>query len=297
MTLPLPPSCNSAWRRWISELSDDRVKVDRTTYNAARIWKLYGTLVCKGDSTPDRPHRLARWLEVPAPLEIVTHDHLAQLAAMVPPASPTRAAPHASAGQPFDVEAWIATHQLPVVQQKPWRDGHIWILNPCPWNPAHTNGAARIVRLANGAISAGCFHNSCAGKDWHALRDLVEPGWRDARRTRALPEAIEQLLTTLKEDREPGPVFDAVDALAALSKTQWGKLKAELKDILGAKLNLPDLERAVTEARQQATEAPSLAETDGLPDIQVNDRPLRAITADACGGYGPGQHPSHRLSP
>src|SRR5262249_44175120 len=28
---------------------------------------------------------------------------------------------------------------------------------------------------------AGCHHNGCAGKKWHDLRDLVEPGWREHR--------------------------------------------------------------------------------------------------------------------
>lgn len=45
--------------------SDDIVKIDTSVYNPARIWKLYGTLACKGDNTPNRPHRMARILEVP----------------------------------------------------------------------------------------------------------------------------------------------------------------------------------------------------------------------------------------
>jgi hypothetical protein len=45
--------------------SDSVVDVDRKVFNAARIWKLYGTLSAKGDHTQDRPHRIARILEVP----------------------------------------------------------------------------------------------------------------------------------------------------------------------------------------------------------------------------------------
>lgn len=43
-------------------LSDERVKVDRTVFNPARIWKLYGTTARKGDEVPeqDRLHRRAR---------------------------------------------------------------------------------------------------------------------------------------------------------------------------------------------------------------------------------------------
>ena len=45
--------------------SDPMVKVDLTSANAARIWKAYGTVARKGDSIPDRPHRLSRIIEVP----------------------------------------------------------------------------------------------------------------------------------------------------------------------------------------------------------------------------------------
>jgi hypothetical protein len=45
------------------KFSDSTIKVDTDVSNAARIWKVYGTLACKGDSTPERPHRYARLLE------------------------------------------------------------------------------------------------------------------------------------------------------------------------------------------------------------------------------------------
>ena len=68
-----------------------------------------------------------------------------------------------------------------MVQDKPWQGGHLWILNPCPWNSQHTNRAAFIIKHASGAISAGCQHDGCQGKGWHDLRDLYEPGWRQRR--------------------------------------------------------------------------------------------------------------------
>lgn len=45
--------------------SDNTVSVDTSVFNAARIWKLYGTTARKGDSTTDRPHRRSRLLSVP----------------------------------------------------------------------------------------------------------------------------------------------------------------------------------------------------------------------------------------
>jgi hypothetical protein len=159
--------------------SDDVVNVDLTTFNAARIWKVYGTMACKGDHLPERPHRLARLLDVPTSLEVVTRAQLEALAALVP--EPPPPVPHRgyTQGVPFDLEQWIERHELPVVSEGPWhQNGYRWVLKPCPWNSAHTNRSAFIVRLASGAIAAGCHHNGCSGNDWHALREIYEPGWR-----------------------------------------------------------------------------------------------------------------------
>ena len=47
----------------------------------------------------------------------------------------------------------------------------------CPWNPSHGKDAY-VQQLPNGAISAGCHHASCAGKDWHDYRAAKEPGYQ-----------------------------------------------------------------------------------------------------------------------
>ena len=174
--------------------SDDAVQVDGSTANAARIWKVYGTLSMKGDDTDDRPHRLARLLEVPATVRPMNTDLLHELAAIVPTPPPVPARPGfrpRPGSSSFDLPAWIEEHQLPVVQVKPWKGGRLWVLNPCPWNPAHGNRAAWLIQFASGAIAAGCRHVSCAGRDWHALRDLFEPGWQERRgRQPELPDGL-----------------------------------------------------------------------------------------------------------
>lgn len=48
-----------------SRFSGRVVDVDTSVYNAARIWKLYGTTARKGHDMPDRPHRIAKLIEVP----------------------------------------------------------------------------------------------------------------------------------------------------------------------------------------------------------------------------------------
>jgi hypothetical protein len=35
------------------------VKIDQKVFNASRITKAYGTMTCKGDGMPERPHRIS----------------------------------------------------------------------------------------------------------------------------------------------------------------------------------------------------------------------------------------------
>jgi len=157
---------------------DDVVKIDLKVYNPARIWKLYGTWARKGDNTPDRPHRKASILrdETSERLEVVSKEQLDDLALKIPQIQKQGLALSRNSG--FNIETWIQKHKLPVKGPRDWSGGRLWVINPCPWNEAHTNNSAYIVELPNGAIGAGCHHSGCAGKDWHALRDIVEPGWR-----------------------------------------------------------------------------------------------------------------------
>jgi hypothetical protein len=156
--------------------SDSAVALDLKVFNAARIWKVYGTLACKGDHVPERPHRLARLLDVPTSLEVVTRAQLEALAALIPEPPKAKSRQGHSGPAAFNLEQWIAEHGLPVVSHGAWNGGTKWVLNPCPWDSTHTNKAAFVMQLANGAIAAGCHHNGCVGHNWHALRDLYEPG-------------------------------------------------------------------------------------------------------------------------
>jgi hypothetical protein len=167
---------------------DDAVtKIDKTVFNPARIWKLYGTLACKGDSTDDRPHRFSKIIDVPDTLAVVSADLLKALAATVPSteSAQTKSAPrngHSPTADGDDwLSTWIAKHNLDVRGTEPWQGGRRWVFNTCPWNSDHTNGSAFIIQQSSGAIGAGCHHSGCSGKRWYDLRDVVEPGWRERR--------------------------------------------------------------------------------------------------------------------
>lgn len=115
-----------------SRFDDERVKIDTGVFNASRISKLYGTQACKGDSLPDRPHRMARILESPETPSPVDLEHLRALvpppAAAAAPSRPARCTP-APSGDFFakmndramgSLSAWVPT-LFP--DAKPYRDG------------------------------------------------------------------------------------------------------------------------------------------------------------------------------
>jgi hypothetical protein len=156
--------------------NDEVVQIDQSTYNASRLVKLYGTLAVKGDPLPERPHRLAKLICVPDMLEAVSLDLLESLAATLPPEQPK-----AKSGGPttaFDVAGFITRHALEVANSGAWNGAYKWALRVCPFNPEHSRGEAYILQYSNGAIVAGCLHQSCrdcSGQSWRELREKYEP--------------------------------------------------------------------------------------------------------------------------
>ena len=69
--------------------SDDRVHVDTAVHNAARIVRIPGTWNRKGEDLPERPHRLARLLDV-GDGQIVTREQLEALVAPSPDCATNR---------------------------------------------------------------------------------------------------------------------------------------------------------------------------------------------------------------
>jgi hypothetical protein len=69
----------------------DAAKIDTVVHNASRITKLAGTWVRKGESTTDRPHRMARLVSVPTAIVPVDVDQIRELAGLgttTPPDAP-----------------------------------------------------------------------------------------------------------------------------------------------------------------------------------------------------------------
>jgi hypothetical protein len=157
--------------------SDSVVDVDRSVFNAARICKLYGSLSAKGDSTPERPHRRSKILEVPASLEIVSGELLESIAGQKPPEGiPRNTGP--SSG--LKIEKWLSEHGFNTVRIKEYskedRRGTLYDLARCPWRPDEKDGGAFVIQWNDGAVTAGCHHAKCIDRGWGDLLALAEIG-------------------------------------------------------------------------------------------------------------------------
>ena len=149
-----------------ARFSDDKVKIDTTVFNAGRIWKLYGTMVCKGENLPDRPHRMARILEVPREIKTVTRDLLEELARLLPVSSSETE--HTFKG---DIEEVLEKLGIGIKKVKSWQGAKLIELKECPFNPAHNRGEAFVIQFPDGGVHFRCFHNSCSDKGWREFSE------------------------------------------------------------------------------------------------------------------------------
>jgi hypothetical protein len=160
--------------------SDGTVAVDSANFNAARIWKLYGTTSKKGDNTPARPHRQACLVSVPGEVKVVTVDQLRNLVTLLPRADPETG--KRAKGRALDLLDWLNAHRIGIRSEKPWQGGTLYVLDECPFSSSHRDGAFAI-QFPSGAVHTGCQHASCGGgtQRWPELRERFEPKKQEKR--------------------------------------------------------------------------------------------------------------------
>jgi P4 family phage/plasmid primase-like protien len=169
--------------------SNEQVKIDTSVSNPARITKLYGTMVRKGEDTEDRPHRRSGVLYVPDTREPASRETLEAVVALgpqpePPPAGEQRGAGGVRPGQKFDVQAFLQKYEIPVLSgprqwdgMSGWGGSTLWIV-PCPFiDHGPRDRAAHVIQAPDGRVSFRCKHDHCEGRDWKQFRRHYEPGY------------------------------------------------------------------------------------------------------------------------
>lgn len=159
------------------KFSDAAVDIDQSVCNAARICRLYGTTARKGDSTPERPHRISELRHVPEYLRAsheATPEHVLQsIAAMKAPEKP----PERRQSNGADIQRNLMfpgfLRRLGI-EYRPAKGpkGDIFQID-CPFDANHKKPDAYVGQLPNGALVFHCSHNSCSGRAWREFTDQV----------------------------------------------------------------------------------------------------------------------------
>ena len=133
--------------------SDPLVHVDETVFNAARIWKIYGTVAIKGDATDDRPHRRAMVESAPDKLVDLSREALERLAAMAPRPSSPAGGSRPAIGERFDLVAAFTARGW---YRRQLHSGKHSVT--CPWQTAHSGDS--------GVTESCLFEPKMAGEPW-----------------------------------------------------------------------------------------------------------------------------------
>ena len=158
--------------RYSDHLVRLNLELDQVVFNPARLTKLFGTWTRKGDSTPDRPHRLAKIISLPearTPVPIELLKTIAQAAGK----QDTPQDEGNGRADGFDLAAYLAHYGVDVVQEKPHHGGVLYCLQECIFDSSHSGNEAAIGQAADGLLYYQCFHKSCKGRTWEEARKII----------------------------------------------------------------------------------------------------------------------------
>jgi hypothetical protein len=182
--------------------TDERVKVDTSTFNASRIARMPGTLNRKGDSTEERPHRTSRLLDVPSEWTLVSLEQLEQLASEIA-VTPDSHAPQPASASPELQSVLTALEQRGITVKEPacYKDGLKYILSTCVFNPDHGGTSVAVIEYPKGAKQYSCLHDECRGKKkWGDVLRCLGLDKKSANTTASSPARV--VISQLPDVRE-----------------------------------------------------------------------------------------------
>lgn len=155
--------------------TDEHTDVDRTVFNSGRIMRLPSSYSCKGNTLDaTRPQRLCKFVKIPVEQKVNDIAYFEKIAQLYPEdQKPTRENNYST--ERFNLDDFIAKHNIEVTKVESVANGKKYILKQCPWNPAHTGKDAVLFQRDSGEIAFHCFHASDADKGWREFRSFYDP--------------------------------------------------------------------------------------------------------------------------
>lgn len=168
------------------KFTNEHAEVDITTYNPARICKLYGTVAVKGDSTDERPHRKSCILEdidnfkitnvEKEVIESYVKKYGNKLFKKEKVVTVKRNVASVKTTSGFDVKQWVEEKGFEVTKIKNELEGTLFQIKPCMFETGHDEDNGFFIFQRNdGYLSCKCHHKKCAGLNFDYLWKKWEP--------------------------------------------------------------------------------------------------------------------------
>lgn len=156
--------------------TDEHTDVDCSVFNCARIMRLPSTYSCKGNTMDvTRPQRLCKFAKIPQEIKVNDVEYFKKIADLYPEEELKPSVYNGYSSERFDLEAFIAKHNIEVDKVQKVAGGTKYLLKECPWNSNHKSPDSMLFQRDNGAISFFCYHNSCSNYTWKDVRLMYEP--------------------------------------------------------------------------------------------------------------------------
>ena len=223
--------------------TDEKVDIDESVFNAARICKLYGTTAKKGANLPERPWRMSEIVYVPDEIKVTDISLFQAVANLLPKEERGVAVVQqhtrqwgGGAGEAFDLERFLNEHNVQYKKETcaKWTK---YVLDHCFFNPEHKGKDAAIIQMASGAIKYTCLHNTCQQHTWQEVRQMLDPHAYERQYHQQQPQYRSQSFAGKPQSTVQQPVIKP-------ETPELGKKWFSLKDI--KRINLEDIEHFKT---------------------------------------------------
>lgn len=189
--------------------STDKVKIDCSTFNNSRICKLYGVYSRKGSDTKDRPQRMSGFIRVPEEIKVTSNEYFEKVASYLP--EPEKKDRYNNYGNSsFDLDAFIAEHNIQVTRVVETGNFTKYVLAECPFNPSHKAPDSAIFKMRDGSFGFKCLHNSDSHYSFKDFRLKYDPNaynkkeYGDYQFKQRQYGRVAQPFEPVKEDEEKG---------------------------------------------------------------------------------------------
>lgn len=156
--------------------SDEHTDIDVSVHNAGRIMRLPSSYSCKGNTMDtSRPQRLCKFVKIPSEQKVNDIAYFEKIAALYPEEEIKPSRENNYSTERFNLDAFIEKHNIKVTNIENVAGGKKYVLESCPFNPAHRGKDAVLFQRDTGQIAFHCFHSSDADKNWRSFRTFFEP--------------------------------------------------------------------------------------------------------------------------